>query len=303
MPGKVIVFTITGDQGMSVAHYLSLAGWEVAGFSRNPKSARAKEVAGNGIKVMQADMADRSSYEAQLKGYDAAFVNGDFWSIYGSNGQDGDAAAKEETRRSIDAVDACHQAGIGHIVFSTLDGGHDCAHWDSKYAVTKWMQQQGIPGTQLYLTYYFNGITKYHLLNKQDDGSFLLQQAGTDDTLVPGLAVDQVGAWVETALGQPDKWKGKDMYACTEVLSVGEMAKILSRLSGKDVKTLGLTKEAFQSEGFKKQLGQELWDNWRLFAENAIKRDVEQSKALINDPWDFEAWAKQDKELKQILGY
>ena len=42
MPGKVIVFTITGDQGMSVAHYLSQAGWEVAGFSRNPNSARAK---------------------------------------------------------------------------------------------------------------------------------------------------------------------------------------------------------------------------------------------------------------------
>ena len=74
--------------------------------------------------------------------------------------------------------------------------------------VTKWMQEQGIPGTQLYLTYYFNGITKYHLLNKQDDGSFLLQQAGTDETLVPGLPVDQVGAWVEVALAHPDKWKG-----------------------------------------------------------------------------------------------
>ena len=108
------------------------------------------------------------------------------------------------------------------------------------------------------------------------------------------------------------------MYACTEVLSVGEMAQVLSRLSGKTVKTLGLSKEAFESEGFKKQLGQELWDNWRLFAEkcvgsvfahrksahfSAIKRDVEQSKALIKDAWDFEVWATQDKELKQILGY
>jgi hypothetical protein len=54
------------------------------------------------------------------------------WSIYKSNGFDGDAAKLGEEEQAKNAIQACVDAGIKHIVYSTLDGGLGAKHWDSK---------------------------------------------------------------------------------------------------------------------------------------------------------------------------
>lgn len=58
---------------------------------------------------------------------------------------------------------------------------------------------------------------------------------------------------------------GKDIYACTDIITVKEMTEQLSAVSGKTVKTNGLPVEVFKSEDFQKKVGQELWDNMDLF--------------------------------------
>lgn len=58
---------------------------------------------------------------------------------------------------------------------------------------------------------------------------------------------------------------GKDIYACTDIITVKEMADQLSAVSGKTVKTNGLPVEVFKSKDFQKKVGQELWDNMDLF--------------------------------------
>jgi uncharacterized protein YbjT (DUF2867 family) len=39
---KFVVFTVTGDQGSSVAKYLVKEGYKVVGLTRNPDSDKAK---------------------------------------------------------------------------------------------------------------------------------------------------------------------------------------------------------------------------------------------------------------------
>lgn len=63
------------------------------------------------------------------------------------------------------------------------------------------------------------------------------------------------------------------MHACSDVLSIADMAKTLSALSGKDVQPLHLPLEAFNSDGLKAKLGEELWDQWDLFVKQYV--DVE----------------------------
>lgn len=58
---------------------------------------------------------------------------------------------------------------------------------------------------------------------------------------------------------------GKDIYACTDIITVKKMTEQLSAVSGKTVKTNGLPVEVFKSEDFQKKVGQELWDNMDLF--------------------------------------
>lgn len=54
------------------------------------------------------------------------------WSIYLSNGYNGEAAKEGEIKQAKAAIQASVDAGVKHIVYSTLDGGLGCVHWDSK---------------------------------------------------------------------------------------------------------------------------------------------------------------------------
>lgn len=54
------------------------------------------------------------------------------WTIFMSNGFDSKAAAATEIMQDQNAIQAAHDAGVPHIVFSTLDGGYGVVHSDSK---------------------------------------------------------------------------------------------------------------------------------------------------------------------------
>ncbi|WVQ83962.1 hypothetical protein IAT38_006107 [Cryptococcus sp. DSM 104549] len=303
---KVIVFTATGDQGSSVCKYAVKAGLEVYGLTRNVSSDNAKALSNIGVKLVKGDMADPSTYASSLEGMDAAYINADFWAKYMSNGFDALAAQKGETNESKAAVDACVKAGVKHIVYSTLDAVKEgeCPHFESKAAVTAYLKQNNIPHTNLYTCNYFSNLTKFGQFRKTDDGKgWELAVPAPDNTKISSYPVEQTGAWVVKALLNPGQWIGKDMFACSAVISVSEMADVLSKLAGSKVKTLQVPKEVFYSEEHKAACGEELWLAYKLLVEGGMSRDVEESKKVVPDQLDFEAWARQNEDLKEWLKF
>ncbi|WVF72003.1 hypothetical protein IAT40_006814 [Kwoniella sp. CBS 6097] len=299
----IVVFTATGAQGGSVVDSLLEGGYKVVGLTRNVEGKGASALKSKGVQVANADLADVNSYKDSLKGAYGAFINADFWGIFQSVNYDIPAAKKEETRQATEAIKAAHDAGVQHIIYSSLDDATDCAHWQSKADAAKWALDNGIPITNLLLTAYFENISTFGLLKgPNEDGSYTLGLPLPDDTKYYGVPVAQTGKWVKTALDQPDKYKGKDLETVTSDLTISQMADVLSKLSGKKVVTNGLNKEAFDSDGLKQALGQEMWDNWNLFVNNKITRNVKESIAAAPGAWDFEAWAKQDEGVKKVLG-
>ncbi|WVR05369.1 hypothetical protein IAU60_002383 [Kwoniella sp. DSM 27419] len=298
----IVVFTATGAQGGSVVDALLDGGYKVVGLTRSVDGKGASGLKSKGVEVARADLADPSSYKATLKGAYGAFVNADFWAIFGSLNYDIPATKAEEYRQATEAIKACHEAGIKHIVYSTLDDGTGCAHWQSKADASQWAKDNGIPITNLYMTAYFENISSFGLLKAAEDGSFTLGLPMPDDTKMAGVAVAQTGMWVRPAFDEADKYQGKDIYACTSEYTIAEMAQALAKISGKTVNTGHITKDIFYSDNMKSQLGQELWDNWKLFVEGKLTRDVSASQAVAPKSWDFEAWAKQDQGVKQVLG-
>lgn len=103
----MVVFTVTGDQGSSVARYLLKdGGYEVIGIARNPESDKAKgmfllpmlpradaarhlflfgvpadsrdtALAKAGVKIAKGDLADPESYKSALQGAYGGYVNAD----------------------------------------------------------------------------------------------------------------------------------------------------------------------------------------------------------------------------------
>ncbi|WVQ78563.1 hypothetical protein IAT38_000649 [Cryptococcus sp. DSM 104549] len=301
----IVVFTATGAQGSSVASALSEAGYKIRGLTRDVNGKSAAGLKEKGYEVARADLADAESYKPALKGAYGAFVNTDFWSIYPTKGQDAEATKGEEIRQAKAALQACKDAGLKHVVYSSLDDGTGCVHWQSKADASKWARSAGIPITSLVMTAYYENISRMNLCAPADDepGTFVLNLPAPAKTLTPGVPVQQTGLWARAAFEDPGKWIGKDIYACTDVVTIQQMADTLSAVSGKKVKTSGLTERVFKSQEYKDKIGEELWENWDLFYRGTLKRDVKESMAEAPGSWNFETWAKNDAGIKKILGF
>ena len=65
--------------------------------------------------------------------------------------------------------------------------------------VSTWARKQGYPVTNLYTAFYLSNLTKFGLLEKQDDGSLLIKIGNYDDAPIPAFAVEQTGGWVLSA--------------------------------------------------------------------------------------------------------
>ncbi|EIW70046.1 hypothetical protein M231_06520 [Tremella mesenterica] len=300
MSKSIFVFTVTGEQGSSVAKYMLEAEWQVSGLTRNLESESAKKLAESGVKLLKGDLADRASYEHLLKGHDAVFVNADFWTVYTHNGYNGDEAGKEETRQAMAAIDACNQAGIPHIVYSTLEG-EDIPHWQSKHLVNEWIREHNIPVTQLYTSSFNSNMYRFDYLKSDGQGGLLLNIQTLDDARVPTVSSEQMGAWVKTAVENPEEWKGKNMYACTDYLTVKEMAHILSEYMGKKVDTPHLTPEALESDVTVSIVGFEIWCQNKVWASGTVIRDVEESKRIAPGVWTFKEWCEKSEKFHEYL--
>jgi hypothetical protein len=175
-----------------------------------------------------------------------------------SNGLDAHEAGEYESNQSKTAIQACVKAGASHIVYSMLDNTDGVApHLDSKYKsechppirvccgcshppAEQWAIAQGHPVTGLYTSNYLSNLSKFDFLRKEADGSFTIMIPAPDDCPLINYAVEQTGGWVVATLRDPKKYIGRRVEAASETLSVGEWAALLSELSGKTVKTLGV---------------------------------------------------------------
>ncbi|KAL6899924.1 hypothetical protein GGI43DRAFT_423084 [Trichoderma evansii] len=133
----IVVLGATGNQGRSVVDaFLKDAAWRVRGLTRNPSSAKAKELSARGVEVVQADLDNLSSLSVAFRDANAIFVVSDFWGIYGALVQQNKntnekplniLAGKSELQQLKNAIDAASQVPrLERFILSTLSN------------VTKW---------------------------------------------------------------------------------------------------------------------------------------------------------------------
>jgi len=302
---KVLVFTVTGDQGSSVARYLiEDGGFEIYGVTRNPESAAAKKVAALGVHLIKGDLGDPESYKAALQGMHGVFLNHDFFVYFWANGQDADDAFKKEVDQAKLAADLAVEAGVKHIVYSTLDelpNEYRVPHFDSKATVSKYLRERKYPVTNLVLVTYYSNFTKFGYLQKQEDGTFILQMPLPKELDLPMFAVEQTGGWALAAFKNPEKYLYKDILVAGEVTSIPAMAQVLSEVSGKKVLPVEITREYFYSDAFKATLPYEFWLHWRALIECGTSRDVKASAEVLPDQWDTRAWAENNADFKAAV--
>ena len=110
MPRLITVFGATGAQGGGVVRALLAGGkFKVRGVTRSVESQKAKELASQGVEMVQANFDEPESLSKAVAGSYGVFLLTNYWEIL-------DGA--RETRQGKNAVDACLKEGVEHLIYS-----------------------------------------------------------------------------------------------------------------------------------------------------------------------------------------
>jgi len=192
------VFGATGAQGGSViravlAHPTLSKVFKIRAITRDASKPAAQTLTQQGIEVITADMGSRSSLAAALVGTHTVFLVTLPDMVSG-------AAPGTETEHGKNVADAAKEAGVQHLVFSSLINVTDAsagklphvAHFDCKAAAEKYIRDQGIPATFIQPGYYMTNFTNLGLLRKGEDGSYTLSgPTSPSQALLPLFFADE----------------------------------------------------------------------------------------------------------------
>ena len=101
----VLVTGATGNQGGAVAQSLLASGHNVRALTRNTESSRARQLADQGIELIQGNLDNAKSLDVALRGIDSFYLMG----------SPQEAGVDSETKQGIALADAAKAAKIGHL--------------------------------------------------------------------------------------------------------------------------------------------------------------------------------------------
>jgi len=138
----VLVTGATGRQGGAVIRHMRPKGWKLRALTRNPNSYAAKELAKQGVELVQGDLDDPGSLERAARGVYGIYSVQDFWTV----------GARREVQQGKNLADVAKKAGVEHFVYSSVGGAErntGITHFETKWVVEKHIRSLKLPVTVL----------------------------------------------------------------------------------------------------------------------------------------------------------
>ena len=110
------IFGATGNQGGSVISVILSSTklsseFALRAVTRDPSKPNAQALASRGVELTKADLNDASSIASAIQGSYGVFAVTDYWQT---------ANKATEVTQGKNIVDACKEAGVKHLVWSSL---------------------------------------------------------------------------------------------------------------------------------------------------------------------------------------
>lgn len=222
---NILVAGATGQQGGRVARELLQKGHHVRALTRSTDSPRAKSLAQAGAELFTGDLTDKDSLVGALEGVDAVFGVSTPFEI----GVDG------ETQQGINLVDAAKEAGVSHLVFSSVgcaDKGTGIPHFDSKYKVEQHLLNSGVPFTIIGPVFFMENWLSPWFLPSLQEGNVALAMPG--ERSLAQISIEDIGKFAALIFERPGDFLGKRIDIAGDDLSGQKVAKRLGRHVGKE---------------------------------------------------------------------
>jgi len=221
----VLVIGATGQQGGSVARELIARGHQVLAATRNVESAAAKALADQGADLVQVDLTGGLLADA-FKNVDSVFAMTTFF----------EKGTDAETKQGIAIADAAKEAGVGHLVFSSVGGADRVTgvpHFDSKHEAEKYIAKLGIPYTISGPVFFMENHLAPWSLPSLKAGK--LQMAMPGDRKLQQVSISNIGSFCATLIEMRERVFGKRIDIAGDDLTGEESAAILSKASGRSI--------------------------------------------------------------------
>ncbi len=177
----IAVVGATGAQGGGVCRAIlkdAGGGYGVRALTRNAGSDKAKELKDLGAEVVQADIDDVESLKRAFRGAHGAFCVTFFWEHF---------SPEKELAEAKNMADAAKHAGVGHVLWSTLEdtrkwvplddrrmptlmGKYKVPHFDAKGEANRLFSERGLPMTFLLTSFYWENLIHFGMGPKTGGG-------------------------------------------------------------------------------------------------------------------------------------
>src|SRR5580693_725085 len=223
---RVLVTGATGQQGGGVARALLSRGHSVQALTRKPDSDAARQLKSEGADVVVGDLGEASSILRAAGDVDTMFLMGN------SN----EAGTEEETRQGIIAAEAAKDAGVGHLIYSSVADANTktgIPHFDSKYLVERRVAGLGIPYTISAPASFMENIVAPWSIGALRQGTYAFPMP--PKRVLQLVALTDIGAFVAALVERREQVFGKRFDFAGDELSGEEQAKILSQANGRPI--------------------------------------------------------------------
>lgn len=242
----ILVTGATGAQGGATARALLARKQPVRALVRNPDSQAARTLHAAGAELFLGDMDDAVSLLAAMRGVGGVFSV----QVPDTKGDD------SERRQGLALVHAARAAEVTHFVHTSVTGTAqrtsfarwESGYWSQKYWNDKWdveeaVRQAGFAAwTVLRPAFLMDNFAQpksgwmFPHLKQGEIATALLPQ-----TRMQLIAADDVGAFAAAAFGDGAGFASQEIDLAVEALTMGEIADVLARATGRQVVARSLT--------------------------------------------------------------
>lgn len=303
---KVIaILGATGAQGGGLAKAIlsdKNSEFSVRALTRDAQSEKAKALAAMGAEIIEGDIDSDESLKKFLQGAYGAFFVTFFWAHF---------SAEKETGEAKRLAEAAKEAGVQHVIWSTLEdtrkyvpldddrmptlhGKYKVPHFDGKGEGDHFFVEAGVPVTFLRASFYWDNFIYFGAGPKKGPDGKLYLTLPLDDKKMAGIASEDIGKAAYGIFKAGKEMIGNIVGVAGEHLTGKEMAGAMSKAIGQEVIFNNVTPETYRGFGFPgaDDLGN-MFQFYRDFDDvcNSI-RDVNNSRKLNPELKSFDDWLK-----------
>jgi uncharacterized protein YbjT (DUF2867 family) len=216
---SVLVVGATGKQGGAVANHLlseEYGEFDVHALTRSPESEHARTLADRGATIVGGDLQNENSYREAVEDVDAVYCMTHFVAGYDS-----------EVEQGTNMAEVAADGGVDQFVFSSVGGAErdtGVPHFESKWEVEQRIRDLDLPATIVRPVFFMQNFEMQR--ETIADGTIVFPFA--EGNPVQMVDVDNIGAFVATALADPDRYIGEAVELAGDERTLEAVAEVFS---------------------------------------------------------------------------